>query len=138
MMHCAWQVFSLVLFYATIGKLGLFERYRIQPSKAPSAKQIKDLWTQALGDHLVVQWLFIHFALGRLYAAVAGLDELVAPELPSLRTHLWHLLLCVLVEDGAFYWLHRRAPLLSRYNPSLAPRSLPRILHICRPAFQPT
>ena len=90
----------------------LFEHLIIQPNpRSPVSSELRSkLWRAALITHCVqfplLVWLFHPFVLGEstIQAIPARFD---LGEMPTLAEFLPHLLVCILLEDAAFYWCHR-------------------------------
>lgn len=100
-------VWGMVAFFGALRKYKMFEKHRIT-DKEPNPATVRELYVEAIVDHLVVQWPFIYFVIAPLYSRFAGgLDTFAADDVPSVFTHVWQLAICVLMEDCLFYWVHR-------------------------------
>lgn len=100
-------VWGSVAFFGALRKWKLAEQHRIT-QKDPDPKIVRELFSEAIADHVVVQWLFIYFVMAPLYNRVTGLGgNFASASLPSTFTMVWQLLVCVVLEDAIFYWTHR-------------------------------
>jgi len=99
--------FGMTFFFQMLSKLNMFQKYRLTDAGQVTPKILKELWSETIVDHLVVQWLFVYLVVSRIYEASGVLDEFTAIQTPSLLKHVSQLTLAVLIEDFAFYWLHR-------------------------------
>eukprot|EP00040_Diaphanoeca_grandis_P014100 m.71344 g.71344 ORF g.71344 m.71344 type:complete len:272 (+) comp24339_c0_seq1:133-948(+) len=98
--------FGLTFFYEGLSKMKLFQQYRVQAGNV-TPKVLKQLWTEAIVDHVLMQWVFVYFILSRIYESTGALEALTKLETPGMATHVAHLTVAVLLEDLMFYWLHR-------------------------------
>ena len=91
-------------FLLVIGHFGIFEECIIQPLRKTDPVLGLKCWTNSFLNHFLFMPLLLAFAAYPIFVMYSDISSLV---LPSLSTQLWHLLICVVLEDFLFYWSHR-------------------------------
>ena len=104
---------GLTLFYECLRR-SPWRRYIIQPELArPSPALLRECLANALLNHVLLQWLSAIFLIAPMLQAAGALEAFGAPlaealyDVSSVWQHVWRLGFCFVVEDSAFYWIHR-------------------------------
>lgn len=90
-----------VFFYACIvPHLPGSDKWKITHGKPASSALILTSYKHCFFNHLVINPFMAYLLYGR--APISMSDAL-----PSTFTIVWHLAACIILEDFAFYWVHR-------------------------------
>jgi sterol desaturase/sphingolipid hydroxylase (fatty acid hydroxylase superfamily) len=98
---------AAVAFYLAIRWSGRFERYSVNGGAKPPRSLLIETALNTLLNHILLQWLFTYFVVTPVFAACGALNHFASPHPPALTTHVWHLALCIVIQDATFYWTHR-------------------------------
>ena len=105
---------GMALLFACLRRSPRGQRYIIQPELMPPAPVLlRECVANALLNHVLLQWLSAIYLIAPILSAAGALDSLAAPlseapyDIQSPWQHIWRIGFCVLVEDTAFYWIHR-------------------------------
>jgi sterol desaturase/sphingolipid hydroxylase (fatty acid hydroxylase superfamily) len=97
-------------FFCAIKNSRRFEHWRSIPSEI-SARQntllIREAVVNAVANHLMLQFLFTYYVIAPLFAATGALRAFASEEMPPFSRTVVNLGGCILLQDGAFYWMHR-------------------------------
>lgn len=91
-------------FLLFIGHFRLFEDCIIQPARKIDTALSEKCWKQSVLNHFFFMPLALCVLAYPLFAAYVDVSSL---ELPTVRTSLTHLFVCIIAEDFLFYWSHR-------------------------------
>lgn len=95
--------FGAFLPWLLLDQIPYFRKYKIQKERPNSGKEMWECFVKLMFNHWVIQAPMI--LLTHYYLTIMGYS-MHAP-LPKLSTMLFKCLLCFIVEDFYFYWIHR-------------------------------